>query len=310
MPSFISAIKTQWRTAATVASLLAALFLLDRISGAALTFAYNKSSASPLVALRASGAATAVVGTSTARYAIVPTAWPSNLVNFAQDGQTFFYSIAMARILSSEPNVRRIILGLDPYDLNSGLSNPSASRVWRIAPTINAYPDLAPLLADTRPGGSSVLTFLATWPYRGAITQIIRGFGKSLVPQYAQLAAGSVVEPSTQGEFAPLAFSASLDPYIDVLSNVARRPDLQIILVVTPAYKDDRAAHPAQAQLISELIRRLKGAPVCNLTGIDTPALDAVRSNSANFHDNVHLTEGGGRTYTEELNRLIGQHCS
>ncbi len=310
VPSSISDTKPHARTALTVALLLAGLFALDRTVGAALGWAYNHSSASPLGTLHASQADTVVIGTSTARYALVPSAWRTRLVNLAQDGQTVLFSIALARILLSENTVKRIIIGIDPYDLNSGLSNPSAARIWRIAPTVRAFPDIAPLLTATRPTNAALSKLSAAWIYRGTVPQIVRSIRSGFTSSYTALTPGTPIEPrKANGRETARPFSTSLEPYIDALVMAARGSGTQIVLVVTPAYKDNRAARPDQAQLLDELRARLKDAPVCDLTGIDTPALQELRLQPANFHDNIHLTEAGGGAYTRELQTVIDQRC-
>lgn len=307
-PLSISDTKRPWRTAAAITALLLGFFALDRCAGGLLAFAYNHSDASPLVALRASGADTVVIGTSTAKYAFVSDLWPTKLINFAQDGQTVLFSIALARALAPQDNVKQIIIGVDPYDLNSGLSNPGASRVWRIAPIVGAFTDIAPILSDTRPTkAAALLSLSATWSYRSLLPQVLRGIGGKAFPIYQPLSAGPLFEPATpRSNIEQLQFSHSLDRYIEALARAARRPELQLTLVVTPAYQDDRNDQP---HLLDELRRKLGDAPVCDLTRVDTPVLRELRSRADYFHDNIHLTEPGARVFTREINALISQRC-
>ncbi len=309
-PSSISATEAGWRTAATVAALLAGLLVLDRAAGAVLGWTYARSGASPVRAVAEARPDTVVVGTSSAKYAIDPRAWAGGrLVNLAQDGQTILFSIAAGRVLADAPGVKRIIIGIDPYDLNSGLANPSAPRVWRIAPSVATIPEIASMLAATRPDTAPLLAVLRTWPYRGALDEIWRGLRRPAPPAYVALRPGPVEASPPDPPGFNLPFSATLDPYIPVLAEIARRPGLEVVLVTTPAYRDDRAARPAQKALLATLVGRLKGAPVCDLTGVDTPALAALRDNPAHFKDAIHLSGPAAALYTAELSALVEARC-
>lgn len=309
-PSSISDFRSRAVVAGVVLAVIAGLLLLDRAVAAILDAGYARSGASPLAQVRHAGAHTVVVGTSTGKAAFVPRAWPDQLVNLAQDGQTVLFSIAAARAMLAAPTVKRIIVAIDPFDLASGLTNPAAARIWRIAPLVATIPEVAPLLRQTRSVTEAPVA-LESWRYRGEVGKIINGLGKTEPPPYRPLPAGSLREPQLNRAMPvkPHVLHPTLEPYAAVLRAIASVPGRRVVLVVTPAFMNARFDLPEQAQLIAELRKRLSGAPVCDLMSIDTPALKDIRSKRANFYDNIHLSGEGGAAYTAEMARLVRERC-
>jgi hypothetical protein len=254
---------------------------------------------------------TVVVGTSTGKSAIDPRQWPGKLVNLADDGQTVFYSIAAARAFSEAPGVERIIIAIDPADLASGLENPSAKRIWRIAPLVASIPDIAPLLGQTRPVSEAPF-FLTSWRFRGDVAEIVSKLGRTKAKPYRPLTAGvSLPEPVVEPPGAAgLKIHETVLPYLDVLARVARTSGKEIVLTIAPIYRERYSDRPSTAAILAELRRRLAGVPVCDLMERDTPALVAMRRDPANFHDSVHHTEAGAQVFTTELAQLVAQHCA
>ena len=137
-----------FKIAALVAAVALGLLALDRAAGAAIDYLYSSSGASPLRAVQRHRSEVVVVGTSSAKYAVHPDAWPGRMSNLAQDGQTFLFSIAMTDLLA-RAGVPRVIIGIDPYDLSSGLTDPSTKRLSRITPLIANDPYLRSMLVKT-----------------------------------------------------------------------------------------------------------------------------------------------------------------
>jgi hypothetical protein len=310
-PSSTSDSRARLVAAGAILAVIAGLLVLDRAVAAILDAGYARSGASPLAQVRHAGADTVVVGTSTAKAAFVPAHWPDKLVNLAQDGQTVLFSIAAARAMLEAPSVKRIIVGIDPFDLASGLTNPAAARIWRIAPLVATIPEVAPLLRQTRPVTEAPVA-LESWRYRGEVGKIINGLGKTDPPPYRPLPSGQVREPQLNRAMPVKAsqMHASLEPYAAVLRRLAGSPGRRIVLVVTPAFMNARYDLPEQAQLIAELRKRLTGAPVCDLMSIDTPAIAAIRASRASFFDNIHLSGEGAAAYSREMARLVKEKCS
>lgn len=296
--------------AGAILAVIAGLLALDRAMAAILDAGYARSGASPLAQVKHAQAHTVVVGTSTAKAAFTPAHWPDKLVNLAQDGQTVLFSIAAGRAMLEAPSVKRIIVGIDPFDLATGLSNPAAARIWRIAPLVATIPEIAPLLRQTRSVTEAPVA-LESWRYRGEVGKIINGLGKTEPPPYRALPAGDLKEPQLN-RASPVKsqlMHASLEPYAVVLRRLAATPGRQVVLVVTPAYMNARFDLPEQAQLIAELRKRLSGAPVCDLMSLDTPAITSVRDKRANFFDNIHLSGDGAAAYSREMARIVKEKC-
>jgi len=309
-PSSTSASNAGLRVAGLVVAVIAGLLLLDRITALILSAAYDRSGASPLAQVRHVKASTVVVGTSTAKAAFVPELWPDRMVNLAQDGQTVLFSIAAARAMLEAPTVKRIIVGIDPFDLSSGLTNPAAARIWRIAPLVATLPEVAPLLRKTRSVTDAPVA-LASWRFRGEVGKIVNGLGSTAPPPYKPLPAGELREPQLNrtAPVTPHRMHASLEPYVTVLRDLARMPGRQVVLVVTPAYQNARYDLPEQAQLIAELRQRLTGTSVCDLMSVETPRLAEIRGERANFFDAIHLSGEGARGYAREMARVVAERC-
>ena len=129
---------------------------------------------------------------------------------------------------------------------------------------------------------------------------------------YRPLAGGAAREPDPLDD-APKAaprIHASLLPHIAHLKERIDREPTQVILVVTPAYKNRRADRRDQAPLLAELRGLIASPKVCDLTAIDIPAMQRVRSDPQNFFDGIHLTERGAKDYTAELAKLIASRCT
>lgn len=309
-PSSTSDFRAGAKVAALVLGVIAALLALDRAVASILDAGYARSGASPLAQVRHAKADAVVVGTSTAKAAFVPSIWPGKLVNLAQDGQTVLFSIAAARAMLDAPTVKRIIIGIDPFDLASGLSNPAAQRIWRIAPLVATLPEVSPMLRQTRSVTEAPVA-LESWRYRGEVGKIVNGLGKTDPPAYRPLPPGELREPQLNRSSPVRAhrMHASLEPYVTLLREMAKRPGRQLVLVVTPAYRNARYDLPEQAQLLAELRQRLTGAPVCDLMSLDTPTLAQIRGQPANFFDNIHLSGQGAAAYTKELAALVAARC-
>lgn len=309
-PSSISDFRSRLVIAGAILAVIAGLLLLDRATAAILDGGYARSGASPLAQVKHARAHTVVVGTSTAKAAFMPQQWPDTLVNLAQDGQTVLFSIAAARAMLAAPSVKRIIVGIDPFDLSTGLSNPAAARIWRIAPLVATIPEVAPLLRQTRSVTEAPVA-LESWRYRGEVGKIVNGLGKTEPPPYRALPAGDLKEPQLNraSPVKPQLMHASLEPYAAVLRRLASTRGRQVVLVVTPAFMNARYDLPEQAQLIAELRKRLSGAPICDLMSVDTPPIAEIRGKRASFFDNIHLSGDGAAAYTREMARLVQAKC-
>ena len=309
-PSSTSAFERPLRVALAIAALGAGLLAADRVLAIGLDALYAHSGASPVAVLNAAKPDTVVVGSSTGKSAIHPEVRPGRLVNFAEDGQTVFYSIAAARAFADVDSVKRIIVAIDPGDLLIGLENPSAKRVWKIAPLIAAIPEVAPMLKQTR-SGTEAPFFLTSWRFRGEVGEVIAKLGKTKPKPYRPLPEGHVAEPKPSGAEGNAAAQVhpSLQAYVNVLASVAARKDKQVILIISPMYRATYGTRVTEPAVLADFRKRLGSAPVCDLMDVDTPALVAVRSNPTHFHDSVHLTEAGARAYTAELARLVGEKC-
>jgi len=291
-------------------ALIACLLAIDRVTALMLDFAYAHSGASPLAQVRAANADTVVVGTSTAKYAFFPKSWPSQMVNIAQDGQTVLFSIGMAVALRDSPNVKRIIVGIDPYDLRSGLDNPSAVRIWRIAPLIYKQPEIASLLERTRPATQAPIS-LASWRFRGSAHKVIERIGRNAPPPYRSLPQGEVEIPvldRTPPKQKPR-IHPSLHEYLLRLHDVLIASGQQLVLVVTPAYLNLRWDLPDQTPLLDELVARLSGVKLCDLTKLETEQYKSLIRDPENFHDNIHLTRKGAKRYTKFIARSVESSC-
>lgn len=291
-----------------MAALGAGLLAADRLVALGLDALYSRSGASPVAVLNAAAPDTVVVGSSTGKSSVHPDRWPSKLVNFAEDGQTVFYSIAAARAFADVPSVHRIIVAVDPGDLISGLDNPSAKRVWKIAPLIAAIPDVAPMLKQTRTVTDAPF-FLTSWRFRGEVDEIVSKLGKTDVKPFRSLPPGQLSEPRTPSPEGTAAVHSSLRPYVDVLAKVAKRPGIEVVLTITPIYRDRYQFRGRETAVLKDFKARLGSAPVCDLMDVDTPLLEKIRNEPENFHDAVHLTERGALAFTTELARLVGDRC-
>lgn len=295
------------RTAALVAAFIGGFLLLDRLVAAGLTLAYQRSTASPLRVVELLKPQAVVVGTSSAKYAILPAAWPKPMVNFAQDGQTIFYSLALADAIARQGKTPDILIGVDPFDLETGIDNPSAERVWRIAPLLAASPEWRVLLSQARPASSKML-LLRSWAFRGTIPGLFNGLLRSRAPRYIPLPAGAVIPPEFEPDH-PRAFHPSVIRYATLLAATAAHSGTRLTLVVTPAFMDPRTDKPSQRALVNELARLL-GANTCDLSRIENPAIAVLRDQPGNFRDGIHLTEAGARTYTGELASAFAMRCA
>ena len=303
--------KVRLKVSALVVATALGLIALDRSIAFVLDRLYARSGASPLAQVRAAGSDTVVVGTSTARYAFHPEAWPSTMVNIAQDGQTIFFTIASAIAMRDAPKVKRIIMGIDPYDLLTGIKNPATERIWRIAPLIYNQPETSNLLAITRPDGRAPIA-LAMWRFRGATDKVIGKLGKLSPPKFIALPARPQNEPKLNNDAPekPPKIHPSLFAYIDALREFSISEQRTLILTVTPAYKNPRWNLPDQTPLIQQLLSELRGAHICNLMTMDNEQYDIILAQQENFHDGIHMTREGAMAFTRMIADLSSKHCS
>ena len=299
-----------WIVSATIVGLLVGLFAIDRGTAAGLEWLYSRSGESLLAPIQSTGAETVVVGTSTAKYAFLADGWPGEMVSVAQNGQTIFFSIAAALAMKDAPTVQNIIIGIDPYDLQSGLDNPSAERIWRIAPLIYNEPNSSALLRATRPASAAPID-LASWRFRGTVDRILRRLGKLEPEGYHELPAKPQKRPVRNT--APPAdipkIHTSLHPYIEALRRFAIASNKIITLVVTPAYYDPRWSLPDQEPLLDDLAARFQGANICNLTKLDGAEFQTIYKTETNFHDGIHMSRRGAELYTELIAKRIDIDC-
>lgn len=309
-PSSTSGSRPAWHICALVLAILAAFFVIDRAIGFLLDAAYTRSGYSPLAQVQYAQADTVVVGTSTAKAAFDPRHWASKMVNIAQDGQSVLFSIAATLAMERASSVKRVVIGIDPQDLLTKMSDPSAKRIWRIAPLVYTLPEVAPMLDETRPFTEAPIA-LASWRFRGAVEKILRKVGKAAPPPFRELPVASVAEPKL--DRSPLSDVPRINEgtarYLSVLRNFIKNSDVQLIFVVTPAYKNKRFDLPTQAALIAALRDRLAGAQVCDLMDFNSPVLDEFRRDPKNFFDNVHLSGRGAPRYTEIMADVISEKC-
>ena len=304
--SFTSA----FRHVVLLAAILVGLVALDRFGAAALRFAYTNSTASPETLLSQVRPDTVVIGTSTAKYSFRPDAWDGKLLNLAQDGQTVVFSIVYAAILPPIEGLRRLIVVIDATDLRLGMKNRHISRVWRLAPSIAAHPEVAsilkPPLASWEP-----LAWSHLYHYRGAVEDIVKGLFRPNTVSYQALQPGRVEEPranpspDSKAKFRDL--DPSLDDMIALLKSTTTRLGVTLVLVSPLEYK--RPPNARDRYVFSELVARLQGIPVCNLLGIETPELRRIRDKANYFHDEVHLDGRGATAYTREMDRVIKERC-
>jgi hypothetical protein len=299
------------------AAILIGLFALDRLGAVVLRAAYGRSSASPDLLLPVVRPDTVVVGTSTAKYSFRPDAWKGKLLNLAQDGQTVIFSIVQAAVLPPVGSLRRLIVVVDAGDLEEGLRNPNVARVWRIAPALAEHPQIEALLKPERSPWAP-LAWSHLYRYRGSVEDIVKRLIRPETAAYEALKPGPVSKPHrvvndtkkkprTESEARGHDLDPSLDRFIALLGSTARRLGVHLILVAPLAY--ERPLTVSKKRVLSELVQRLKGAPVCNLFDVDTPELRRIRDKPGYFHDEVHLDGPGATAYTREMMRVIAERC-
>jgi hypothetical protein len=304
--SYISAFKH----VALLASVLIALFALDRVGAAALRFAFTRSMVSPEMMLTQGRPDTVVIGTSTAKYSFRPDAWNGKLLNLAQDGQTVVFSIVYAAVLPTTDSLKHLVVVIDAGDLRIGMSNPNLSRVWRIAPALAGHPEISSLLKSPLPWHEP-LGWSHLYRYRGTVEDIIKGLIRQKPASYEALAPGRVSPPGNNNSSKSTGTHRHLDPALDkivaLLKATTKRLRTTLVLVSPLAYK--RPSPEEDRLVFSELAAKLQDIPFCNLLDVETPELRRIRDEAKYFHDEVHLDGRGAIAYTREMQRVIDDRC-
>ena len=306
-PSSISAS----RLARALAALAVLLVAADQGGGALLRAAWPHSTANPVAAPIRAEARTLVLGSSTAKRAFDPAALGPGSFNAAEDGQGLFFVAAYLRNLPSRVPYGRVILGLDPDEFAAGLASPNTRNLKRMAPFAardrQLFSEIAIHDRDLETKFHSGL-----YPFRGAVVSILwrwafaRTDGDGFAPLRGRLSAHPAWRPETKPP-AAMAYPAEA-AFADIVSHAQQR-DVQLVLVVTPLAGGHRRERDPFYAPIMATIRRLAPPPVCDLTAVDAPEIDAIAADPALFHDGAHLNGEGARRYSRLVAGLVARHC-
>lgn len=310
--SSISASRGQaLRVSACLLALLCGLFVVDRGAAMTLRFIYQYSDANPRVLVERIEPDTLVVGSSTGKYAFHPDAWPGAMLNLAQNGQSFLYSLAMTLSVQGSESLERIIIALDPSDLLSGIENRNVERIWRIAPLITDHAVLSDLLAETRPTLHPA-QYIESWAFRGQVPDILLSAIRPVTPHYEALPVLPKTLPNIQktSKGRSPTINRSLDKYVKALRTYLENSSQKVIFVVTPAYGNLRSNLYDQNVLIDELLRKLPASNICDLTSLDSEAFWNIARTHEFFNEGPHMSEAGAVSYTKAIHDQITKKCS
>lgn len=301
------------RLALVLAALVAALVALDRLGGAALDALYAQSPVNPVHRIAASGARNVVLGSSVSKYAVDPAHFLPRSFNAGANGQGMFYAVALLRNLPGDAPVDRAVLGLDPAELHSGMDDPNLPHLARLSPLARNDPWLRKMLAAGDPL-FELKALSRLYFHRGSLVSALKGLlrpetlGDGFEPLTGVAHEGQRPDPASL-EGAPLAPAPESLSALEAGLAAANERGIQVVAVVIPLFGRERAEEPKFAKLMAAARERLAAAGACDLTAVETPELDAIRSDPSLYFDGPHMNAKGARRYSRELARLVRERC-
>lgn len=298
--------------AVVLAALAVILVAVDRVGGAVLDHMYRASTASPVTSIVAADAEVVVLGSSVSKYAIDPDHFLPRSYNAGANGQGLFYATAIMRNLPRGAPVRRVVLGFDPAEFNSGYKDSNFKHLTKLSPL--AWEDRwlreSIALGDSWAG---IKNLSHLYFYQGHVHRILKRWLRPAKTGSGFEPLNGVEHPNVHGNAPsstpPRPTAPESMQALDALLAAAAERGIQVVGIVIPLWGRAREDEPRFATVMTEVRARLTAAGRCDLTGVSSAELERIRSDGNLFFDGPHMNAGGARDYSRELARLIEENC-
>lgn len=289
-----------------------AILGIDQGGALFLDWAYKRSTMSPLVRIKLSGADTLVLGSSTAKYAIDTEHFLANSLNAGEDGQGVFYTATILRALPEGGAIKRVVAMVDPGGLIAGFNSSNLKHLWRYAPLSRDHPRVRKWLEASDPWASvKLLSGLVT--YRSVGREVVKEWLRPRKQYYAYEPLVGQAEPINVtpeiDDTAPAPVSLEGLKLLDSMAEDAKRLQIQLIVAVSPFPGYLREEQTRYADVFSSMRDRLSGVGFCDLTKSAPKALRQFILDPQYFWDGPHLNETGAQVYSRILAERIETEC-
>lgn len=289
-----------------------AILGIDQGGALFLDWAYKRSTMSPLVRIKLSGAETLVLGSSTAKYAIDSDHFLANSLNVGEDGQGIFYTATILHTLPENGAIKRVVAMVDPSGLNSGFKSSNLKHLWRYAPLSRDNPQIGEWLkaSDT---WAPIKLLSGLFTYRAVGREVVKEWLRPRKQFYAYEPLIGQAEPIKVSpeidDTAPVQISPEGLKLLDTLAEDARRLQIQLIVAVSPFPGYLREEQTKYVEIFSSIRDRLSEVRFCDLTKSSPKALREFILDPKYFWDGPHLNQTGAQVYSRILAERIETEC-